>query len=249
MRLTCGLVLTIVALFGNHAAAARVSFESGSKAVPMVELFSSEGCSSCPPADRWFRSLKSASGLWKQFIPIVFHVDYWDQLGWRDDLATKEFTDRQRAYAREWGNDHIYTPGVVLAGAEWTGWRTSKEPQSNERRNVGNLKLEQLEKGKFMISFSPSGQTLKDPKIFVAILGMGVQHEIGAGENQGTTLSHDFVVLQLQSRPAKNEQGVLRSTIELKSKNSRVNQLAAVAWVSANDSIRAIQAVGGFLEQ
>src|ERR1700677_1386741 len=70
----------------------------------LVELYSSEGCSSCPPAESWGGSLRQDSGLWKKFVPVEFHVNYWDDLGWKDPYASNEFTDRQKNYAALWGN-------------------------------------------------------------------------------------------------------------------------------------------------
>jgi len=91
-----------------------LAFQSSGNKTALLELFTSEGCSSCPPAETWLSGLKSAPGLWKEFVPVSFHVDYWDHLGWKDAWGTKAFSDRQRAYARNWQTDSIYTPGFVL---------------------------------------------------------------------------------------------------------------------------------------
>ncbi len=73
-------------------------FESGPAQTALVELYTSEGCSSCPPADHYLSGLARDPGLWKQFVPVAFHVDYWDQLGWTDRLASAQYSDRQRSY-------------------------------------------------------------------------------------------------------------------------------------------------------
>ena len=75
------------------------TFESGETQNSLIELFTSEGCSSCPPAEKWMSALKSRDDLWKKTVPVVFHVDYWDHLGWRDRFAKPEFTSRQQRYA------------------------------------------------------------------------------------------------------------------------------------------------------
>ena len=67
-------------------------FESGPTRAHLIELFTSEGCSSCPPAESWLSKLKNEPGLWKNFVPLAFHVDYWDHLGWKDPFASKEWT-------------------------------------------------------------------------------------------------------------------------------------------------------------
>src|SRR5436309_15974793 len=98
--------LGLIALLGAAAltsqAADRV-FESGPQKVRLIELFTSEGCSSCPPAEAWLSKLKSDPRLWKDFVPLAFHVDYWDHLGWRDPFASKEWTrSEERRVGKEW---------------------------------------------------------------------------------------------------------------------------------------------------
>jgi len=83
----------------------QLRFESGEKRVAFVELFTSEGCSSCPPAERTFSKLTTHPSLWKTFVPVAFHVNYWDNLGWKDRLASVEFTQRQHTYASAWRSD------------------------------------------------------------------------------------------------------------------------------------------------
>lgn len=97
-------------------------FSSGEKQTALLELYTSEGCSSCPPADRWLSSLKSKEGLWEEFIPIALHVDYWDYIGWQDRFASKQYSQRQRQYAREQSLKTVYTPGFVYNGKEWRNW-------------------------------------------------------------------------------------------------------------------------------
>src|SRR5271156_4139860 len=118
--------LTLLALtlgFGVSAAQTLAQtpteFRSGETQNHLLELFSSEGCSSCPPADAWLASLRGSSDLWKKFVPVEFHVDYWNRLGWTDRLSKSVFTERQQSYAREWANSNVYTPGFVLDGLEW----------------------------------------------------------------------------------------------------------------------------------
>ena len=99
---------------GLTARAADYSFESGQRKTHLIELFTSQGCSSCPPAEAWLSKLKSEPGLWKDFVPIAFHVDYWDRLGWRDPFASKDWTARQYQYSENWKSESVYTPGFVL---------------------------------------------------------------------------------------------------------------------------------------
>src|SRR6266567_7895599 len=114
------LLINVIAMPASPMPA--TTFESGEARTMLVELFTSEGCSSCPPADAWINQLKESPDLWKKIVPVVFHVDYWDNLGWRDRFAKPEFTSRQRRYAAAWGGDSVYTPGFVINGKEWRGW-------------------------------------------------------------------------------------------------------------------------------
>src|ERR1044072_2750746 len=91
-----------------------LTFQSGETQTALIELFTSEGCSSCPPAEKWLSALKSNPDLWKKTIQVAGHVDYWNHLGCRDRFSKPEFTPRQQRYATEWGGDSVYTPGFVV---------------------------------------------------------------------------------------------------------------------------------------
>src|SRR5438477_9939189 len=96
-RCLVGLAAGVTFCFSTQILASEMVFESGPARVHLLELFTSEGCSSCPPAEAWMTKLKDNPGLWHDFVPIAFHVDYWDHLGWRDRFAAKEWTARQQA--------------------------------------------------------------------------------------------------------------------------------------------------------
>src|SRR5262245_10264750 len=99
-----------------------VTFQSPDRRTALLELFTSEGCSSCPPAEAWLSRLKESPCLWKDFVPVAFHVDYWDRLGWEDPWGSRAYSQRLQSYARSWRNDSVYTPGFVLNGKEWRAW-------------------------------------------------------------------------------------------------------------------------------
>src|SRR6266480_7047743 len=114
------IILTVTASLALESArAGEQRFESGAQKTHLLELFTSEGCSSCPPAEAWLSKLKAQPRLWKDFVPLAFHVDYWDHLGWRDPFAAKEWTARQHQYSASWKSESVYTPGFVLDGREW----------------------------------------------------------------------------------------------------------------------------------
>src|SRR5438045_6028499 len=122
MRIKRGAVVFGIAFLSSVfelASADPVTFESGPKKVQLLELFTSEGCSSCPPAEEMLGRLVSDPRLWREFVPVAFHVDYWDRLGWKDPFASAEWTKRQRLYAANWNAENVYTPAFVLNGREW----------------------------------------------------------------------------------------------------------------------------------
>ena len=122
MRFIAAIVMGILAgPFDGHAASA-CRAESGAKLVPLVELYTSEGCDSCPAADRWL-SMHFPAGRPGDAIALAFHVDYWDRLGWKDRFASPAYTARQSDAMRANRAKFVYTPQVVLQGRDFTGWR------------------------------------------------------------------------------------------------------------------------------
>ena len=92
---------------------AEVMISSPETRVNVLELYTSEGCSSCPPADKYISELKSHPGLWTSLIPVAFHVDYWNYIGWEDRFSSPEYSARQRRYARSKNLKTVYTPGCI----------------------------------------------------------------------------------------------------------------------------------------
>jgi hypothetical protein len=138
-----------------------VSFTSGDGNSSLVELYTSEGCSSCPPAEDWLGHWKDSPHLWKEIFPVNFHVDYWDNLGWPDRFAKAAYTARQRAYAARLGQDSVYTPEFVVDGAEFRGWfHGSPLPDSKAKR--GQLTVT-VHDGKLSASYAPAaGESGRD---------------------------------------------------------------------------------------
>src|SRR5438046_6456049 len=182
------LLLMLCAISSAHAAD-RV-LESSSQKAHLLELFTSEGCSSCPPAEGWLSKLKNEPRLWKVFVPLAFHVDYWDHLGWRDPVASKEWTARQYQYSASWKNDGVYTPGFVLDGRE------------SQARSVPMSSTDKP--GVLKITFAndhPSGESnpttgaANDVDLHVAMLGFALNTKHSAGATNGQHLRHEFVLL------------------------------------------------------
>src|SRR5210317_1284191 len=112
------LCLGLIGLFEAQAESS-LNFSSGDRRVTLLELYTSQGCSSCPPAESWLNRFTDDDRLWKQVVPVAFHVDYWDYLGWRDPYALPQYSDRQRRYRSKGKVSAVYTPGFVVNGGEW----------------------------------------------------------------------------------------------------------------------------------
>jgi hypothetical protein len=210
-------------------------FESGPQKTHLLELFTSEGCSSCPSAEAWLSKLKGESGLWKSIVPLAFHVDYWDRLGWRDPFASKEWTARQYQYSTSWRSEAVYTPGFVLNGREWRE-RTVPTPSSE---TAGVLTMSVVI-DKISVEFNPSNPERKGTDIHVAMLGFDLATKVTAGENSGRSLRHDFVVLTLANQKLADGKAEVHLPVDPRAS-------AIAAWVTASNPLEPIQAVGGWL--
>ena len=232
---------------GPGAPGAEPLFRTGPGQVALIELYTSEGCSSCPPAEAWLAGLRNQSGLWKEFVPVSFHVSYWDSLGWRDPYSSRIFTLRQYAQAKAWGSSTVYTPCFVRNGLEWTPGRAD----SDVGPPVGVLSLGRIGPKRWRVAFQPA-DSLRPGRIeaHLALLCGGVASDVRAGENAGRRLEHEFVVVAMKDASLdRDERGELAAEIELE-ENAPANapRYAAAAWVSAEGALRPIQAVGGWLE-
>jgi hypothetical protein len=237
----------LLCLLPSLVLADTISFESPVTRVTVVELFTSHGCSSCPPAETWLGRLDQRSDLWQGVIPIAFHVDYWDYLGWRDNYASPEYSQRQRQYRRSGGLSSVYTPGMLINGEEWRGWyRGDPIPQASSEQ-VGQLTLS-VEPGKSAeIEFFPKGnQKMHDLKAYLAILGSGIEDDIGSGENRGRSLQGDFVILGQDTAEIGVAEHRLRFNWPVLKPNS-AKKYAVVAWVSRGGNPSPLQATGGWL--
>ena len=230
-----------------NATADGVQFTSGANRTTLIELFTSEGCSSCPPADRWLSELRTDGRLWRDFIPVAYHVDYWDYIGWRDRFANRDYSDRQRRYAREGGVNTVYTPGMFKNGKEWRGWWRGEGPEKT-LAPAGRLALN-VDGERVSVGYRVEGASKpKELLVHVALLGMDLESRITAGENDGRTLRHDFVVLGVESAPLKGAGNRLAAELSLPKTSEPTPRQAVVAWVSASNRQAPLQSVGGYLE-
>ncbi len=223
------------------------TFESGETQNSLIELFTSEGCSSCPPAEKWMSALQSNPDLWKKIVPVAFHVDYWDRLGWRDRFAKPEFTSRQQHYAAAWGGDSVYTPGFVVNGKEWRAWFGGNGIPTTSTK-VGVLRVSLGGGGKVSATFIPDTTQARPLVLNVALLGNGLESDVKRGENSGRKLRHDFVVLQLAKSQMTNQGNLWTGTILLSSAAGTDKATALATWVQLSETAQPIQATGGWLK-
>jgi hypothetical protein len=238
-----GLIVLLAPLGLNQT---RFSIESGDRQISLIELYTSEGCSSCPPGDQWLSALKNHPDLWKKFVPVSFHVDYWDYIGWKDPFGAKKFSIRQRFYANEWQSQSVYTPGFVLNGTEWKAWGDSIPENSQP---IGNLKVTQLSESDFLAEFKPMDSiSLKEAEIHMAILEMDLESHVKAGENRGKTLRHDFVVRAMSRADLKKDAMGLKTILKKPVFAPGAHQqLAFVFWVTPKGKQTPMQCVGAFV--
>ncbi len=226
-------------LVANLAVANPIQFVSSDSQTTVIELYTSEGCSSCPPADEFLSQFKNSDELWLKYIPLAFHVDYWNYLGWQDTFASAAYSNRQRQHKKQGNIVSVYTPGFVVNGNEWTGffkpWRALPEVD----QQPGQLSLT-IDRHLATIAF-PDGE--QEYQYNLAILGLGLETQVLSGENAGNQLPHDFVVLDHQFQLDQNSTTMTLPLIV--GKNPK--QFAVVAWLSLPNSLKPIQAVGGLL--
>ena len=182
----------------HHLLAAPQDFQSGAGQVTLLELYTSEGCSSCPPAETWLSRLKDSPELWKSVVPVAFHVDYWDYLGWQRSLGDKGLLGQAaRRYANSWGSDQIYTPGVVRNGREWKEWRTTDKPAEQTTAKPGVLHATSTDGSEWKITFIPAegaGGDFGSPRCIAPAAACAPTSRPArtVGDNSSTTSSHSL---------------------------------------------------------
>jgi hypothetical protein len=185
----------------------------------MLELYTSEGCSSCPPADQWIAGLKENDSV----VPLAFHVTYWDYIGWKDRFADERYDDRQRDIGRYNSSRTVYTPQFVLNGKDYRSYsrfsqdigKVTNQPAPVDLKVSASLGLVQAD---VKLSANIEHSPVKDIALYLAVYENNLASQVSDGENAGVKLHHDFVVRQLygpfiQSQPGNQES--FTQTLEL----------------------------------
>ncbi|NOZ54353.1 MAG: DUF1223 domain-containing protein [Gammaproteobacteria bacterium] len=246
MKLTA--CIAIFTFFTCPLMAAPLLISSSVQQTVLIELYTSEGCHSCPPADKWLSKLKFDKQLWKQYIPIAFHVDYWNYLGWRDPFSRAEYSQRQRLYATLGHTKTVYTPGLFKNGREWRVWFRNRSLKKTPVHEIGVLKAS-INNGELRASFEPVRNTAATLLLNVAVLGFDITTEVTNGENEGKNLEHDFVVLSLENYNSQVQNDNYQWHVTDTSINFQLLHAKGIAvWVSREDDPTPIQATGGWLK-
>ena len=237
--LICGFTV----IFSSTNASDEVKFSSSAQQSVMIELFTSQGCSSCPPAENWLNSYIDDRKLWHEIIPIAFHVDYWDRLGWPDPYANHAHSMRQYRHQQQRHVRSVYTPGVLVNGQEWRGWiRGNDFPNLNTDAGILSFEADQ---NKLQVKYS---KLSKDHVLNVVLLGVDITTRVERGENRGKNLKQNFVVLSHDMYSASKSDKTGKWTLPLpKDISNNVQRHALALWVSDIDDISPIQATGYWL--
>ena len=221
---------------------------SGPTTTALVELYTSEGCSSCPPADQLLSRLRQSLGPSAQVVPLSLHVGYWDSLGWTDRFAQERFAQRQTWLVRAHGQRTVYTPQFFVAGAEPQPTRTSLADTVRRLNATPASSAIQLRS-----ALSPDGILTLDANatahagndttaLYLAITESGLHSRVIAGENRGAVLAHDHVVREwLGPFPLSDGATQVRREIRLPS-DWRRERLELVAFVQNERTGAVLQA-------
>lgn len=195
LGIVSGLIIGVILIF---------SFSKNNKPEPtvIVELFTSQGCSSCPSADKLLSELSEKENV----LALSFHVSYWNYLGWKDPYSSEQFTERQRAYAKKLHLSSIYTPQIIVNGQEeFVGSnRASAEKAIGNATSSQTVTLEVRDKttSSVQLYYILSGG-LEDKLLNIALVERHVQNKVPRGENRGKVLEHNNVVRVFKTLEAK----------------------------------------------
>jgi hypothetical protein len=217
--------------------------------VAVVELYTSEGCDSCPPADRWLSAIDLPSDV---VIPLAFHVDYWDRLGWKDRFADSRYTTRQHAQMQRQQSAYVYTPQVLMQGRDFRPWGVRGEPAQaakpiNARPARAEVRLDVDRVGGAAVV--DVNVVVTEPRerarseVMIALVQNGLASSVTAGENAGKRLSHDHVVREWQDAGRVDGDGMLqrRVTLPLPADDGPLSIVALVEDRASGDILQALQ--------
>jgi hypothetical protein len=245
-----GMLVAAVSAASPLGAFAACDATNGPKTAALVELYTSEGCSSCPPADQQLSRLRQALDPAAEVVPLALHVDYWDYIGWKDAYAQGAFGDRQSWLVRANQQKTVYTPQFFVGGAELRSWRSTlrdKVAQLNAQPAAAAIRIraDLAASGALALAAEATTQVAGDPAVlYLALAESGLASKVTRGENRNATLAHDHVV-RAWIGPIRLAAGNARvqREIALPAAWNRA-RLEVVAFVQDERSGRVLQALG-----
>jgi hypothetical protein len=216
---------------------------SGTSAAPVVELYTSEGCNSCPPADRWLSSQLKAD---PDAIALAFHVDYWDRLGWKDRFASPAYTQRQQQTQSTSGARFSYTPQVIVDGMDRKDWPRLSSTLARRDRPAAlvDATLTRDDAQRFVATITPHPGAPARLAAYWAWTEDDHSTAVKAGENEGVTLHHDRVVREYRSvAPWRSADGAATLRFEPTIARDPAHPAAANIVIVDADSGRPLQAL------
>ena len=240
---------TILLALPCIAQGADCSARSAPHTTALVELYTSEGCDSCPPADRWLSSLLAQGYRPDRVVPLALHVDYWDYIGWKDSYAKREFALRQKKLSQLQRMALVYTPQVMLQGRDFRRWGTQAFDEAVARINSqpakARLKLSLLRVDERALEVEVTAELAspaRDAALYLASYQSRLQSKVTAGENRGRILTHDHVVLEWLGPLEVQNRRVERRTLPLLPDAAAANSGAA-AFVQERRTGEVLQAL------
>ena len=215
--LLAGLSVGLLGTLARPSVAQQFSARSGPQTVALLELYTSEGCNSCPPADALVSSLAAKGLTLDRVVSLGLHVDYWDALGWPDRFAQAIFTQRQREIAKRHRTRTVYTPQLVLHGRTLSTWSAlaAEVQRINHTQARADLSLEATTQAPNTLevitqAIVPEVAARPHTQMSLALYENRLVSAVTAGENAGHTLRHDYVVRQWFGPLAIDTQGTAR---------------------------------------
>ena len=204
MKSAACIITAILTLAFALASAAACTAASGPQRAALLELYTSEGCDSCPPADRWVSALPARGYGADRVVTLAYHVDYWNYLGWKDPFAQARFTERQRFVNNRIRNRTIYTPQLMLDGKDYRAGLSLTDFQqriaaANRNKPGADIALT-LNSGAGTLDANARVTLHRNEagvSVFLALTENKLANQVSAGENKGKRLEHDFVVCEL----------------------------------------------------
>jgi hypothetical protein len=243
--------VSVAALAAPPASGESCAAKSGPRMAPLVELYTSEGCDSCPPADRWLSSTFPAGSSAANAVALAFHVDYWDRLGWKDRFATAAWTERQYAMAHANRSRLVYTPQVLVQGHDFSDWRGTGSAAAlaaiAARPARAQIAVEaQPQRDAIAVKAAanvPASGDRRNTALFVALTDSRLVSDVKAGENAGVRLTHDHVVRALRGGIAVNASGEASADITFPVPAESGSAPTLVAFVQNTENGDVLQAL------